>query len=77
TAKPPASNSLTVGDLRYEEVLVSAHDDGDICIWYTSSLSELAFRLSVGESGWGVAFHKDRRLGVVSANNHAIQVFEL
>ncbi|CAZ82474.1 unnamed protein product [Tuber melanosporum] len=76
-AEPHAINSLTVGDLGFEEVLVSAHDDGDVCVWYTRDLSKLAFRLSVGESAWGVALHKERRLMAVSANNHSIHVFEL
>ncbi|PWW80477.1 hypothetical protein C7212DRAFT_172418 [Tuber magnatum] len=76
-AEPHAINSLTVGDLGFEEVLVSAHDDGDVCVWYTRDLSRLAFRLSVGESAWGVALHKERRLVAVSANNHLIHVFEL
>ena len=76
-AEPHAINSLTVGDLGFEEVLVSAHDDGDVCVWYTRDLSRLAFRLSVGESAWGVALHKERRLVAVSANSHLIQVFEL
>lgn len=75
--EPHAINSLTVGELGFEEVLVSAHDDGDVCVWYTRDLSKLAFRVSVGESAWGVALHKEQRLLAVSANNHLIQVFEL
>ncbi|RPB00164.1 hypothetical protein L873DRAFT_1835083 [Choiromyces venosus 120613-1] len=75
--EPHAINSLTVGDLGFEEVLVSAHDDGNVCVWYTRDLSKLAFRLSVGETAWGVALHKEQRLVAVSANNHLIHVFEL
>ncbi|RPB16210.1 hypothetical protein P167DRAFT_551717 [Morchella conica CCBAS932] len=74
---PHAINSLTVGELGFEEVLVSAHDDGDVCAWYTRDLRRIAFRLSVGKSAWGVALHKERRLLAVSANTHQISVFEL
>ncbi|KAL7270167.1 hypothetical protein RUND412_007136 [Rhizina undulata] len=74
---PHAINSLTIGDLGVEEVLVSAHDDGDVCVWYTRDLSRLALRLSVGISAWGVAIHKERRLLAVSANSFEISVFEL
>lgn len=74
---PHAINSITVGELGFEEVLVSAHDDGDVCAWYTRDLRRIAFRLSVAKSAWGVALHKERRLLAVSANTHHIQVFEL
>lgn len=74
---PHAINSITIGELGFEEVLVSAHDDGDVCAWYTRDLRRIAFRLSVGVSAWGVALHKERRLLAVSANTHLIQVFEL
>ncbi|KAG0633215.1 hypothetical protein HOY80DRAFT_653081 [Tuber brumale] len=76
-AKPHAINSLKVGGLGFEEVFLSADDDGDMCVGYTRDLSKLAFRSSVRESAWGVALHKDRRLRVVSANNHPMHVFEL
>ncbi|KAI5803117.1 hypothetical protein EDC01DRAFT_612247, partial [Geopyxis carbonaria] len=74
---PHAINSLTIGDLGTEEVLVSAHDDGDVCVWYTRDLKRMALRLSVGQSAWGVALHQERRLLAVSANSHVITVFEL
>ncbi|KAF8245107.1 hypothetical protein K440DRAFT_634906 [Wilcoxina mikolae CBS 423.85] len=74
---PHAINSLTIGDLGSEEVLVSAHDDGDVCVWYTRNLKRMALRLSVGQSAWGVALHKEKRLLAVSANSHLITVFEL
>lgn len=75
--EPHAINSITIGELGFEEVLVSAHDDGDVCAWYTRDLRRIAFRLSVGVSAWGVALHKERRLLAVSANTRLIQVFEL
>lgn len=75
--EPHAINSITVGELGFEEVLVSAHDDGDVCAWYTRDLRRIAFRLSVGVSAWGIALHKERRLLAVSANTRLIQVFEL
>lgn len=74
---PHAINSLTIGELGSEEVLVSAHDDGDVCVWYTRNIKRMALRLSVGQSAWGVALHKERRLLAVSANSHLITVFEL
>ena len=74
---PHAINSLTVGELGSEEVLVSAHDDGNVCVWYTRDLTRIALRFSVGKSAWGVALHKARRLLAVSANSHVITVFEL
>lgn len=74
---PHAINTLTIGELGEEEVLVSAHDDGDVCVWYTRDLSRMALRENVGESAWGVAIHKEKRLLAVSANTHDITVFEL
>jgi WD40 repeat protein len=74
---PHAINSLTIGELGSEEVLVSAHDDGDVCVWYTSNLQRMALQLSVEQSAWGVALHKERRLLAVSANSHLITVFDL
>lgn len=56
---------------------MSAHDDGDVCVWYTRDLSRIALRLSVSVSAWGVALHKEKRLLAVSANSHNITVFQL
>ena len=74
---PHAINSLTVGDLGLEEVLVSAHDDGDVCVWYTRDLTRIAIRRNVGMSAWGIALHKEKRLLAVSANSHLIYVYDL
>lgn len=74
---PHAINSLTIGDLGIEEVLVSAHDDGDICLWYTRDLTRIAIRRNVGISAWGIALHKEKRLLAVSANSCHIYVFDL
>ncbi|KAI5804088.1 hypothetical protein DFH27DRAFT_392264 [Peziza echinospora] len=76
-SNPHAINSITVGELGSEEVLVSAHDDGDICVWYTRDLSKIALRRNVQNSAWGVALHKEKRLLAVSANSHLIYVFDL
>ncbi|KAG0643054.1 hypothetical protein HOY80DRAFT_1098724 [Tuber brumale] len=53
-----------VGDPVFAEVLVSAHDDGEGCVWYTRDRIKLPFRLPL-------------RLMAVSAGDHSIQVFEL
>jgi WD40 repeat protein len=74
---PHSINSLTIGELGTEEVLVSAHDDGDVCVWYTRDLKRIALRYNVGLSAWGVALHKEKRLLAISANSHKITVFEL
>jgi WD40 repeat protein len=74
---PHSINSLTIGELGSEEVLVSAHDDGDVCVRYTRDLKRIALRYNVGLSAWGVALHKEKRLLAVSANTHKITVFEL
>ncbi|KAF8471907.1 hypothetical protein BDZ91DRAFT_481471 [Kalaharituber pfeilii] len=74
---PHAVNSLTVGELGIEEVLVSAHDDGDACVWYTRDLTRIALRMNVDVSAWGVALHKEKRLLAVSANSHLIHVYQL
>lgn len=74
---PHAINSLAIGDLGIEEVLVSAHDDGDICLWYTRDLTRIAIRRNVGISAWGIALHKEKRLLAVSANSRHIYVFDL
>ncbi|KAA8913135.1 hypothetical protein FN846DRAFT_930998 [Sphaerosporella brunnea] len=74
---PHAINSLTVGELGTEEVLVSAHDDGDVCVRYTRDVKRIALRYNVGLSAWGVALHKEKRLLAVSSNTHKITVFDL
>ncbi len=58
-------------------MLLSAHDDGDVCVWYTANLKRMAMRLNVGSSAWGVALHTERRLLAISANSHTITVCEL
>ncbi|KAI5854725.1 hypothetical protein BZA05DRAFT_392350 [Tricharina praecox] len=73
---PNGINSLTVGELGCEEVLVSAHADGDVMVWYTKDL-KLMLQYNVGSSAWGVALHKERRRLAVSANSWKITVFEL
>lgn len=81
---PHGINSLTIGELGHAEVLVSAHDNGDVCVWYTAEIESprtghprIAIRRHVRESAWGVAIHPQRRLLAVSANSAEITVFEL
>ncbi|TGZ81002.1 hypothetical protein EX30DRAFT_395837 [Ascodesmis nigricans] len=74
---PHYINSLTIGELGSEEVLVSAHDNGDVCVWYTSDLSRVALQKNVRLSAWGVALHQKKRLLAVSANSHEITIFGL
>ncbi|CAG8582598.1 1546_t:CDS:2, partial [Scutellospora calospora] len=70
-------NAIKVGDIGYEEVLVSVDESGDIHVWYTSNLDRNPLYFRNDESTWGIALHGPRRLLAVSANSHEITIFNL
>ncbi|CAG8539020.1 10396_t:CDS:10 [Dentiscutata erythropus] len=70
-------NAIKVGEIGYEEVLVSVDESGDIHVWYTSNLEKNPLHFKNNESTWGVALHGPRRLLAVSANSHEITIFNL
>ncbi|KAF9934831.1 hypothetical protein FBU30_010804 [Linnemannia zychae] len=68
-------NIIQVGYLGTEEVLVTANDAGEACVWFTSNLRRDPLLLSVTESAWGVAIHSERRLIAISTNAHTVTIF--
>ncbi|KAG0288989.1 hypothetical protein BGZ96_007344 [Linnemannia gamsii] len=68
-------NAMQVGYLGSEEVLVTANDAGEVCVWFTSNLRRTPILLSVTESAWGIAIHTERRLIAISTNAHTVTVF--
>ncbi|KAF9956140.1 hypothetical protein BGZ70_010029 [Mortierella alpina] len=68
-------NILQIGHLGTEEVLVSADEAGDVCVWFTMNLQREPLLLSVTESAWGVAIHSEKRLIAVSSNAHTVTIF--
>ncbi|CAG8662799.1 23974_t:CDS:10 [Gigaspora margarita] len=70
-------NAIKVGEIGYEEVLVSVDESGDIHVWYTSNLEKDPLHFKNDESTWGIALNGPRRLLAVSANSHEITIFNL
>ncbi|CAG8666905.1 7256_t:CDS:10 [Cetraspora pellucida] len=70
-------NAIKVGEIGYEEVLVSVDESGDIHVWYTSNLEKNPLHFKNNESTWGITLHGPRRLLAVSANSHEITIFNL
>ncbi|KAK3834818.1 MAG: hypothetical protein JOS17DRAFT_737851 [Linnemannia elongata] len=68
-------NAMQVGYLGTEEVLVTANDAGEVCVWFTNNLRRTPLLLSVTESAWGIAIHTERRLIAISTNAHTVTVF--
>ncbi|CAO3565980.1 unnamed protein product [Mortierella alpina] len=68
-------NILQIGHLGTEEVLVTADEAGDVCVWFTMNLQREPLLLSVTESAWGVAIHSEKRLIAVSSNAHTVTIF--
>ncbi|KAF9929036.1 hypothetical protein BGZ67_006611 [Mortierella alpina] len=68
-------NILHIGYLGTEEVLVTADEAGDVCVWFTMNLQREPLLLSVTESAWGVAIHSEKRLIAVSSNAHTATIF--
>ncbi|CAG8550866.1 20230_t:CDS:10 [Gigaspora rosea] len=70
-------NAIKVGEIGYEEVLVSVDESGDIHVWYTSNLEKDPLHFKNDESTWSIALNGPRRLLAVSANSHEITIFNL
>ncbi|GJJ74676.1 hypothetical protein EMPS_07034 [Entomortierella parvispora] len=68
-------NVLKVGRLGTEEVLVSADEQGDVCVWFTMNLQRDPLLLSVTDSAWGIDINAEHRLIAVSSNAHNVTVF--
>ncbi|KAF9197621.1 hypothetical protein BGZ49_001858, partial [Haplosporangium sp. Z 27] len=68
-------NVIQVGYLGTEEVLVTADEAGDVCVWFTKDLQREPLLLSVTESAWGIAIHSEKRLIAVSCNARTITIF--
>ncbi|KAF9110998.1 hypothetical protein BGX27_005525 [Mortierella sp. AM989] len=68
-------NVIKVEYLGTEEVLVTADETGDVCVWFTMDLQRDPLLLSVTESAWGIAIHSEQRLIAVSCNAHTVTVF--
>ncbi|KAG0366938.1 hypothetical protein BGZ54_004684 [Gamsiella multidivaricata] len=68
-------NVIKTGYLGTEEVLVTADESGDVCVWFTMNLQRDPLLLSVTESAWGIAIHAEQRLIAISSNAHTVTVF--
>ncbi|KAF9914423.1 hypothetical protein BX616_008357 [Lobosporangium transversale] len=68
-------NVMKIGYLGTEEVLVTADETGDVCVWFTMNLRRDPLLLSVGKSAWGIAIHSEQRLIAISCNAHTVTVF--
>ena len=89
--QPHAINSILIGKLGNQEILVCACDDGDVVAYYTSTIQRaidgpplgltVEQRLrpllltNIEKSAWGLAIHSNARLIAASSNKHDITVF--
>ncbi|KAI8601308.1 hypothetical protein EDD21DRAFT_321884, partial [Dissophora ornata] len=68
-------NVIKVGYLGSDEVLVTADEAGDVCVWFTRNLQRDPLLLSVTKSAWGIAVHPEQRLIAISSNAYTATVF--
>ncbi|KNE68498.1 hypothetical protein AMAG_12674 [Allomyces macrogynus ATCC 38327] len=73
----PTINQIRVGHFGEHEALVAVDDFGRIMVWLTEFLHRPPILLTVGQSAWGIAIHRDRHLLAVSCNSHDITVWDL
>ncbi|KXS12642.1 hypothetical protein M427DRAFT_34648 [Gonapodya prolifera JEL478] len=70
-------NSIRIGQLGGEEVLVAVDDLGQVRCWMTRDLTRPPIKLSNTISTWGIATHGASTLVAVSANDHAVRVWNM
>ncbi|KAI7867613.1 WD40-repeat-containing domain protein [Mucor mucedo] len=74
---PYVINAIKVSRLLGKEVLVSASENGEVCIWRTEHLDEAPMVLNNEIATWGIAIHADQGLVAVSANNKIITIYNI
>ncbi|KAG4305519.1 hypothetical protein PORY_001075 [Pneumocystis oryctolagi] len=77
TVTPLSFNSIKVGYLGNEQVLVCCTDSGYINVWFTDDLSRSPLIFNTGRSAWGIAIHTSKRLLAISSNSHDICLWSL
>ncbi|KNE70510.1 hypothetical protein AMAG_14635 [Allomyces macrogynus ATCC 38327] len=73
----PTINQIRVGHFGEHEAIVAVDDFGRVMVWLTEFLHRPPIVLTVGQSAWGIAIHRDRHLLAVSCNSHDITVWSL
>ncbi|KAJ3353421.1 hypothetical protein GGF32_003091 [Allomyces javanicus] len=73
----PTINQIRAGHFGEHEALVAVDDFGRVMVWLTEFLHRPPILLNVGQSGWGIAIHRDHHLLAVSCNSHDISVWDL
>lgn len=74
---PLSFNSIKVGYIGDEEVLVCCTDSGFVNVWFTEDLLRSPLILNTGRSAWGIAMHTSKRLLAISSNSHDISMWNL
>ncbi|KAG5440034.1 hypothetical protein PCK2_000642, partial [Pneumocystis canis] len=74
---PLSFNSIKIGYLGNEEVLVCCTDSGYINVWFTNDLLRSPLILNTEKSAWGIAIHASKRLLAISSNEHNISLWNL
>ncbi|CCJ31138.1 unnamed protein product [Pneumocystis jirovecii] len=69
---PLSFNSIKVGYIGNEEVLVCCTDSGYINVWFTDDLLRSPLIFNTERSVWGIAIHASKRLLAISSNAHVI-----
>ncbi|KTW28529.1 hypothetical protein T552_01789 [Pneumocystis carinii B80] len=74
---PLSFNSIKVGYIGDEEVLVCCTDSGFVNVWFTEDLLRPPLIFNTGRSAWGIAIHPSKRLLAISSNSHYISLWNL
>ncbi|KAG4303135.1 hypothetical protein PCANB_000500 [Pneumocystis canis] len=74
---PLSFNSIKIGYLGDEEVLVCCTDSGYINVWFTNDLLRSPLIFNTEKSAWGIAIHASKRLLAISSNEHNISLWSL
>ncbi|EMR10448.1 hypothetical protein PNEG_01162 [Pneumocystis murina B123] len=74
---PLSFNSIKVGYIGNEEVLVCCTDSGFVNVWFTEDLLRSPLILNTGRSAWGIAIHPSKMLLAISSNSHDISLWSL
>ncbi|KAG5520214.1 hypothetical protein PMAC_001292 [Pneumocystis sp. 'macacae'] len=74
---PLSFNSIKVGYVGNEEVLVCCTDSGYINVWFTDDLLRSPLIFNTERSAWGIAIHTSKRLLAISSNTHDICLWNL
>lgn len=73
----PTINAIKVGTLGFEPALIAVDDQGLVGVWFLRAPKQKPIVFDNEISTWGIALNTVKRLIAVSANSHAITIYDL